>query len=168
MPSAVNKYLPSFLKKNTMFDRQAIYARFAGCYGAESAVQLAGILGVNRKTVYQWESGARQVPWKRMKRVVDEQGLRWDWLLEGKEPKNRPNHEATSYRPLNRREINLRYLSLFPPLPQGELAKLIGVSQAMVSYWVTAKLQVPWEKLKAAVHDKGVTWDWLLRGEYDL
>ena len=125
---------------------------------------MAGILGLNRKTVYQWESGARQVPWKRMKRVVDEQGIRWNWLLEGKEPKAYPNHDTSKCRLLNRREINQRYLSLFPALPQAELATLIGVSQAMISYWVTEKLQVPWEKLKAAVDDKGVTWDWLLEG----
>ncbi|MCD8244788.1 MAG: hypothetical protein LUD38_13555 [Parabacteroides sp.] len=148
-----------------MFDRRAIYSRFAEFCGAESAVQLAGILGLNRKTVYQWESGARQVPWKRLKLVVDEQGIRWDWILEGKEPKNRPNHDPSACRPMNRREINQRYLSLFPALPQAELGNLIGVSQAMISYWVNATSQVPWEKLKATVDGKGVTWDWLLEGK---
>jgi len=147
-----------------MSDRQAIYKRFAGCYGAESAVQLAGILGLNRKTVYQWELGTRPVPWKRMKRVIDEQGICWDWLLEGQGPKARPNHDPGKCHPLNRREINQRYLSLFPAASQEEQGKLIGVSQAMVSYWVTATLQVPWDKLKSAVDDKGVTWDWLLEG----
>ena len=147
-----------------MFDRQAIYLRFVECYGAESAVQLAGILGLNRKTVYQWESGARQVPWKRLKGLVDEQGIRWDWLLEGETPKALVNHDVAACRPLNRREINQRYLSLFPALSQAELGRQIGVSQAMISYWSNATLQVPWEKLKIAVKDKSVTWEWLIEG----
>jgi transcriptional regulator with XRE-family HTH domain len=128
-------------------------------------VQLAGILGLNRKTVYQWESGTRPVPWKRMKRVIDEHGIRWDWLLEGREPKARPNHDPGKCHPLNRRDINQRYLALFPAASQEEQGRLIGVSQGMVSYLVNGTLQVPWERLKAVVDDKDVTWDWLLEGQ---
>lgn len=138
--------------------------RFAECHAAESAVQMAGILGLNRKTVYQWEAGARQVPWKRLKGLVDAQGICWDWLLEGKEPKTRTVHDVAKCHPFNRREINQRYLSLFPPLSQAELGKRIGVSQAMIPYWSNATLQVPWEKLKDAVSDKGATWEWLIEG----
>ncbi len=82
LPSDVNKNLPSFFENNTMFDRQGIYARFALCYRAGSAVELANLLELNRKTVYQWASGERQVPWNRLKRLLDDQLLSWDWLKE--------------------------------------------------------------------------------------
>lgn len=150
-------------ENNIMFDRQAIYARFAACHEADSAVTLANKLGLNRKTVYQWESGERQVPWNRLKMLVYEQKLSWDWILEGKDGKL-PSSKRIHDTPFDRRGINRRFLSLFPHLTQNDLASLLGVSQAVVSYWHSGLNQVPWKRLHDAVEGGKATWDWLLEG----
>lgn len=145
-----------------MFDRKGIYKRFASCYEAETPLELAKTLTVKHPTVYQWRSGVRLVPWKRMKSLIDDQNICWDWLLEGKEPKHRGEQKKSS--PLSRKGINGRFLKLFQSMTQIQLAELFSVSQPVVACWYNNTLQVSWEKLKAAVDDKGMTWDWLLEG----
>ena len=147
-----------------MLDKQKIYQRFITFYQVETLYELATKLGVNHSVTYQWRDGTSPVPWRRLKALVDEQGVSWDWLLEGREPKYRPHGENTKRRSFNRHAINKRFLSLFPGLSQGKLAKELGVKQVSVYRWVHDVAQVPWERLKYAVDSKGVTWEWLLEG----
>jgi hypothetical protein len=100
----------------------------------------------------------------RMKKLVDEQGLRWDWLLEGKGPKFRQRIKTGRTKKFNRHAINRRFLGLFPAQTQAKLGESLGVSQAAVCKWRHAEMQVPWEKLKCAVDNYRVTWEWLLEG----
>lgn len=151
-------------RRNFMFDRQEIYKRFARCYAAETPSLLAKRLGLNHATTFQWRSGTRPVPWKRVKKLADEQGLRWDWLLEGKGPKFRPPIKHDRVKALNRHAINRRFLSLFPSQTQTKLGETLGVSQVAVFKWRHDEMQIPWEKLKCAVDNYHVTWEWLLEG----
>lgn len=75
-----------------MIDKQAICGRFFSCYGDYSRRGLAKILGVRQPTVTEWSSGGR-VPWNKLKYLSDSQGVSWDWLIDGIEPKwSRKNH----------------------------------------------------------------------------
>ncbi len=104
------------------------------------------------------------VPWHRLKTLVDEQGLSWDWLIEGKEPKYRRRSKSEEGQPFDRHGINQRFLSLFPGLSNAKLGKELGVRDTTVFKWRHDMEQIPWERLRYAVDTKGVTWDWLLEG----
>lgn len=147
-----------------MLNRVGIYKRFKAQYPADRPVDLARLLGVKPQAVLQWKDGKRQVPWHRLKAVSDEQGVCWDWLLEGKEPKYHPHGKTIPCTPFDRHSINQRFLSLFPGLSQGKLAKELGVKQMSVYRWRHDISQVPWERLRYAVDSKGVTWEWLIGG----
>lgn len=149
-----------------MFDRIAIYRRFASCYEVDKPAKLARLLGVVEQVVYDWESGKRMVPRVRLKKVVDEKGLYWHWLLEGKGDRCRLNCADESGVPLNRHDINQRFLDLFPGVSQAKLGKLFAINQTTVFKWRHDILPVPWSKLKYAVDNKAVTWDWLLEGRW--
>lgn len=147
-----------------MFDRAGIYERFAMCYDAASPVQLAKTIGINHASAFRWRSGAKPVPWKRLKQLVNEQNISWDWLIEGREPKHFPE-------PSNRRAadfdwpgINRRFLDIFPDKTQQQIAEELGVGQVSASKWKHAEMHVPWEKLKYATETYGVRWEWLIEG----
>ena len=147
-----------------MFNRIGIYERFASCHSFERPTELAEILGVTRQIVNHWKSGFRPIPWHRLRTLVDEQGISWDWLIEGKRPKHHRHGKDTACRPFDRHAINHRFLSLFPDMSQAGLARELGVKQMSVYRWCHDKAQVPWERLKYAVDTKGATWEWLIEG----
>ena len=147
-----------------MFDRREIYEHFASCYPVETPSALAEILELTRQIVNHWKSGVRPIPWHRLKTLVDEQGVSWDWLLEGKEPKYRHHAKKTEGQSFDRHAINQRFLSLYPNVSQVKLGKILGINEKMVFKWRHDIAQVSWERLKHAVDTKGVTWDWLIEG----
>lgn len=147
-----------------MFDRQGIFARFADCYAAETIAALARMVGVHHSTVFQWRSGKNPIPWIRLKTIVDEYGITWDWLIEGIEPKHRRRRRNEIQRPLESHAINQRFLSLFPNMSQAEIADELSINQTTVFKWANDISQVPWERLKYAVDNKDVAWEWLLEG----
>ena len=147
-----------------MFDRAGIYERFAACHGAVRSAQLAKIHNVSRQTANSWKQGKNPIPWEYLKKLVDEQGLSWDWLIEGKGAKfsqRQGGKESASFVP---HDINQRFLSLFPNMSQAQIGKEIGVNPGTVFKWRREISQVPWERLKYAVDNKGVTWEWLIEG----
>lgn len=81
------------------------------------------MLGVTPKLLDHWKSGRAPIPWKKLKTLVHEQDLRWDWLLDGKEPKHHRRAVKEPGQPFDRHGINWRFLSLFPCL----LGKELGV-----------------------------------------
>ena len=146
-----------------MFNRVGIYERFAASHSASYA-ELAVILGVARQTTHNWKVGRYPIPWVRLKTLVDEQGISWDWLIDGVEPQRHSHTQNASPRPLDRHAINQRFLSLFPGMSQAKVAKELGINQTTVFKWEHGISQVPWERLRYAVSAKGVTWEWLLEG----
>ena len=147
-----------------MFDRQGIYRRFNESYETETPYELAMKLGINHAIVYQWQKGERPIPWPRLKTLVTEQRLSWDWLIKGVGPKYchcQKNKRSESF---EHHAINERFLSLFPKMSHAEIGKEIGVNPGTISKWRRGISQIPWERLKDAVDKKGVTWHWLLEG----
>lgn len=162
-PCVCQAFLGIFLFLGSfMFNKPAIYERFASCYSEDKPARLARIFGVKPSTVYRWESGEKMVPRARLKKLVDDQKLSWDWLLEGKPPKHHSSKKQP--KPFDRHEINPRFLGLFPDMSQETLGGLFSVHQTVVSKWHLGKASIPWETLKYTVDNKGVTWEWLLEG----
>lgn len=147
-----------------MFDRAGIYARFADCHGVVRSAQLANIHNVTRQTANSWKHGRNPIPWEYLKNLVDGQGLSWDWLIEGKEPKHRDFRDGERSNALDVHAINQRFISLFPNMSQAQIGKELGVNPGTVFKWRHGISQVPWERLKYAVDGKEVTWEWLIEG----
>ena len=147
-----------------MFDRRGIYQRFADCHEAESPVQLAKIIGIDHASVFRWRKGEKPIPWKWLQRIVDSRGVSWDWLIEGKGPKELPGYVIGSKEDFDWEGINERFLGLFPNKTQIEIATELNVSQATVSKWERSEEHVPWGKLKDAINTYNVTLNWLIEG----
>ncbi len=148
-----------------MFNWQSIYERFLDGYGVKRTAELARILQVTKQTTHDWKTGKSHVPWRRMKRLIDETGMTWDWLLEGLEPKfHKCIPESSPSMEFEWEKINDRFLGLFPDKRQHIIAKGLEVSQETVSKWYRHEMHVPWEKLQYAKANFGVSWDWLING----
>lgn len=148
-----------------MIDRLGVYQRFDECHGTKTPYELAMKLGRNHADVYHWKEGKRPIPWDKLKNLVDEQNLSWDWLVDGKEPKHRKRRKNEALQPLDRHAINQRFLALFPEMSQAKIGEeLGGINPGTVYKWRHDIAQVPWERLKYAVDNKGVTWEWLIEG----
>lgn len=147
-----------------MFDRRGIYLRFSSCYPELKLVDLARLLGVTPQILDHWKTTRRPIPWRTLKKLVDEQDLSWDWLLEGKEPKHRQRGKRSTGKTFDRKGINDRFLSLYLNYSQERLGKELGINGTTVFKWRHYMSQVPWNRLKHAVDTKGVTWEWLIEG----
>lgn len=147
-----------------ILDKRSICLRFFECHSPKTPYQLAIKLGVHPPLVYRWRDGDAPVPWRWLKMLVDDQGLSWDWLIEGTDPKKRTRRKGDASRQLERHAINQRFLSLYPNMSHAEIGKEIGVNPGTISKWRRDLSQVPWERLKDAVDEKGATWEWLLEG----
>jgi hypothetical protein len=148
-----------------MLDRREINSRFFECFPTETRYALAKKFGVHHSLTYQWQEGKAPVPWHRLKNLVDEQELSWDWLIDGREPKHRKCSKKEALQPLDRHAINQRFLSLFPGMSQTQIGEeLGGINPGTVFKWRHDIAQVPWERLKYAVDHKSVTWEWLIEG----
>ncbi len=153
-----------FFSESPVFDRQGIYKRFSSCYPTDKPTELARLLGLKQPTVQEWKSGKNAIPWQRLKKVVYEHGLSWDWLIEGREPKHQRRTAEKAEQPFDRHGINQRFLSLLPNCSNAKLGKELGVRDTTIFKWRHDMEQVAWERLKYAVDTKGVTWEWLLEG----
>lgn len=148
-----------------MLDKEGIYQRFIDCYPVKGITELAAQFGIKYQTIHGWKQGKYPVPWPRLKELVDAQGLSWDWLIDGKEPKHRKRRKGEIIQPLDRHAINQRFISLFSNMSQAKIGEeLGGINPGTVYKWRHDIAQVPWERLKYAVDNKGVTWEWLIEG----
>jgi transcriptional regulator with XRE-family HTH domain len=81
-----------------MLKWQEIIVRIYELYGVKTQISLAKCLGVTRSLVSRWhleDPDARRIPtWETMAKVVQDKGVTWDWLLEGREPKYREPDSA--------------------------------------------------------------------------
>ena len=81
------------------FDFKAVNARFFSCFPNMKQKEIAKLLKVRQPTASQWQTGLHPVSWNKLRFLVDSQGICWDWLLDGIEPKfrsetpwNKDNH----------------------------------------------------------------------------
>ena len=152
-------------EKYIMLNRREIDLRFFECFPDQTCYALAKKFDVHPSLTYQWQAGKAHVPWHRLKSLVDEQGLSWDWLIDGREPKRRKRRNSQMPRELDRRAINERFLSFFPGKSHAEIGReLGGLNPGTIGKWRLHTAQVPWERLKYAVDTLGTTWEWLLEG----
>ena len=147
-----------------LLDRAAIDRRFFSCFDGETPTEIAEYFAVTPPTVFQWLSGHRHVPWEKLKYVVDVKDISWDWLLDGKTPKKSGRQLRTWIPGFEWEKINKRFFSLFPKMTQVEIAECLEVTQGAVTSWKTNRSHIPWDRLKWAVAQKNVTWEWLLEG----
>ncbi len=149
-----------------MINKQDICGRFFSCYGEYSRRGLAKLLGVSQPTVTEWSSGGR-VPWNKLKYLSDSQGVSWDWLIDGMEPKlgrKKPRTPESTRPEFDAAPINERFFSLFQSMSQSTIARTFDIAPASVHEWSSDKSRVPWNRLAYAVRHFGVRWDWLLDG----
>lgn len=160
----VETYLYDFSEWSGMFDWSGIYVRFFEAYEVKRSSELARLLGVTKQTAHSWKVGKSNVPWRRMKKLIDEKGINWDWLIEGHSPKCRSKQKFDEHNELNWNEINNRFLELFLDKRQHVIAGELDVSQETVSKWHRKEMNVPWEKLKYATDRFKISWNWLIEG----
>lgn len=150
-----------------MFNCKEINTRFLSFFEGWTQYQIAEHYGISQSTVSEWATGKTQVPWEKLKELVDSQQVSWNWLLEGLGPRDRAVHleplEIESGK-FCTPEINRRFLDLFPDMTQQQLAEYFDVTQPTISGWKTFDRQIPWERLKSIVDSKNVSWEWLLEG----
>lgn len=71
------------------FEIKAVNVRFFSCFPEMNQREIAEHIKVRPPTVSQWQSGEKPVSWNKLRFLVDSQGVSWDWLLDGIEPKLR-------------------------------------------------------------------------------
>lgn len=82
-----------------MFDTAAINQRFLSFFEGKTHKEIAKLLEVGPSAVSSWQVNRKQVPWKKLKWLVDTHDVSWDWLIEGRGQLKRENplgHESAS------------------------------------------------------------------------
>jgi len=72
-----------------MLDRKSTAERFFSLHNSLNQKELSVKYGISQPGVNDWKSGKRPIPMKKLFLAVQEFGVTWDWLLEGREPKYR-------------------------------------------------------------------------------
>ena len=85
--STKTPFVPSTTKPK--FDKNGINRRFRSLFEELTQTQIAKLLDITPSAVNEWDAGTHQVPWKRLDYAASEFGVRWDWLIDGLEPKQR-------------------------------------------------------------------------------
>ena len=85
--STKNAKVPASTKP--VFSKARIARRFLSLFADMKYIHIAAELGVTSSTVSEWKKHKSTVPWEKLDYAVGKFGLRWDWLLDGLEPKHR-------------------------------------------------------------------------------
>ena len=80
--------------KNPRFAIAKINRRFLSLYPDMTQTEIAAALKAAVSTVNDWKRNRSAVPWHRLADAADTFGLRWDWLIDGLEPKHRERGES--------------------------------------------------------------------------
>ena len=79
-----------------MLNWQEIILRIYDLYEVKTQKSLAECLGVTRGLVSRWhmkDESKRCIPtWETMAKIVTEKQVSWDWLLEGRGPRDRDEY----------------------------------------------------------------------------
>ncbi len=77
-----------------------VITRIFEVYDHPVKYRLAERLGINKSVISQWTTSNhklwRKPTWDVLIKVVEDRGVTWDWLLEGREPKYREPPSMTS------------------------------------------------------------------------
>ncbi len=68
--------------------------RFLKLFKGMKYFEIAAELGVTSSTISEWRLKKCQVPWKRLEYAIEKFNVRWDWLIDGIEPKYRDSEES--------------------------------------------------------------------------
>jgi Predicted transcriptional regulators len=59
-------------------------------YDVSTQTALSDRIGVKQTLISRWtKDPSRRPSWETLEKVVQDKGVTWDWLLEGREPKYR-------------------------------------------------------------------------------
>lgn len=75
------------------FDSKGITQRFLSLFQGMTQTQIAAALSVTTSTVSDWKLNRRKVGWERLDDAVAAFGIRWDWLIDGLQPRYRERQE---------------------------------------------------------------------------
>lgn len=78
------------------FDIPEINRRFVSLFTGMTQADIAQALEISLPTVNQWCHGVCRVPWKQLDFAVTHFGVRWDWLIDGIEPKHMEDKRQNS------------------------------------------------------------------------
>lgn len=78
------------------FPRAGINRRFLSLFPGMKYIDVAAEMGVTSSTVSEWKKNKSQVPWEKLEYAVNKFGVRWDWLIDGLEPKHREQRPQQS------------------------------------------------------------------------
>ncbi len=80
--------------KRPDFSTYRMNHRFLKLFKGMKIGEIAAELGITGSVVSEWRHGKSQVPWKRLEYAVDKFNVRWDWLIDGVEPKYRDSEKS--------------------------------------------------------------------------
>ncbi len=75
--------------KSPKFKTDEINSRFLSLFDGLKQTEIAAKLGVTSAAVSEWKYNLDKVPWEKLAYAVDKFSVRWDWLIDGSEPKYR-------------------------------------------------------------------------------
>ncbi|MCC8108697.1 MAG: transcriptional regulator [Planctomycetes bacterium] len=75
--------------KKPEFSTFRINRRFFTLFRGKTTGEIAEELGVIPNTVIQWKNFHNRVSWNKLQIVIEKYNVRWDWLIDGIEPKYR-------------------------------------------------------------------------------
>lgn len=71
------------------FAKAGINRRFLSLFPGMKQIEIAALLEVTSSTVSEWKKNKSKVPWEKLEHAAAGFGVRWDWLIDGLEPKYR-------------------------------------------------------------------------------
>lgn len=72
-----------YVEGRLAFDWNGINDRALSLFGDSRQEDIAKELGVSQSAVSSWKTYRKQVPWEKLKILVDDKHVTWDWLIEG-------------------------------------------------------------------------------------
>ncbi|MCD7896140.1 MAG: helix-turn-helix domain-containing protein [Planctomycetaceae bacterium] len=73
-----------------MLNCKEIVGRLFLLYDVSTQTALSEKLGITQTLISRWiKDPTRRPSWDTMEKVIEETGVTWDWLLEGREPQYR-------------------------------------------------------------------------------
>ncbi|MCC8109447.1 MAG: hypothetical protein LIQ30_10495 [Planctomycetes bacterium] len=89
VPHHPAKRVKKTVVKKPTFSTKNINHRFLSLFKGMKYSDIAAELGVTSSMVSEWKHRKSQVSWKKLDYVVQRYNVRWDWLIDGIEPKYR-------------------------------------------------------------------------------
>ena len=71
------------------FNHRKMTSRFLSLFPDMTQTEIATLLDVTTSTVNDWTRHKNKVGWERLAYAVEAFGVRWDWIIDGVEPKYR-------------------------------------------------------------------------------